>query len=120
MVQAKDRAITEGGPGCPGSGTCTETHNKAGLWDQHANAVTPLHPHLSMPPMHMRWFPGWEWLSNEGTDRVTVSHFVKTSPCIPRIDHLLVWNEESSGIGVFNLWYGRTPGDRLDLVRAGG
>lgn len=118
MVQAKDCASIEGGPGCPGSGTCAETHNKAGLWDQYVNAVTPPHPCLSMPPMHTRWFPGWEWCSNEGTDRATVSRFVKTSPGSLWIDHFLLWNEESSGIGVFNLWYGRTPGDKLDLVRA--
>lgn len=113
MVQAKECEIIEGGPGF---GTCTETHNQVGLFTSYVDEVTPLHPYLDLPPMHTFVFLGNEWFSNLDTDSATVSYFVKTSPNILWIDHFVLWNEESSGIGVFNLWYGLKPGDKLDLV----
>lgn len=100
MVQAKACAIIDGGPGF---GTCTETHDQAGLFLNYVDEFTRLHPYLSIPPIHTYFFQGFEWISNENTVSATVSYFVKTGPRIRWIDHFVLWNEETSGIGAFNL-----------------
>ncbi len=116
MVQGKDCAIIASGPGF---GSCTETHNQAGLLLGYTDEVTPLHPYLATPPLHTFIFSGFEWFSNSGTTSASVSYFVSASPMIRGIDHFVLWNEESSGIGVFNLYYGLFAGDLADLVLGG-
>ena len=115
MVQAKECTIIDGGPGF---GTCTETHDQTGLAIKYIDEMTDLHPYVSIPPLHNFIFFGNEWFSNEGTTSASVSYWVDAIKPI-RIDHFVLWNEESSGIGEFNLWYGLFPGDKLDLVLAG-
>lgn len=113
MVQAKDCSIISGGAGF---GTCTETHNQAGLFTKYTDEVTDLHPYLATPPLHTDTFSGFEWFSDSPTTSAEVSYFVSTSPKVLWIDHFVLWNEEISGIGVFNLWFGATAGAHDDLV----
>jgi PEP-CTERM motif len=116
MVEAKGCAIIAGGVGF---GTCTETHNQAGLAIGYVDEATPLHAYVGLPPLHTEIFSGFEWFSDSGTTSAAVSYFVSASPRIRGIDHFVLWNEESSGIGVFNLYYGAFAGDLADLVLAG-
>jgi hypothetical protein len=113
MVQAKDCVVTVGGPGF---GTCVETYNQAGLNIGYVDEVTSLHPYVAIPPLHTTVFAGNEWFSNSGTTSAEVSYLVAASSKIRWIDHFVLWNEESSGIGAFNLWYGHFPGHKFDLV----
>jgi hypothetical protein len=114
MVEAEHCSIISGGPGFGG---CGETHNQLGLLfgQGYVSEVTSLHPYLATNPQHTDVFAGYEWFSNDGTTAASVSYF--TSPLtLPTIDHFVLWNEESSGIGSFNLWYGTTAGAMSDLV----
>lgn len=114
MVQAKDCSIITSGPG---NGSCTETHNQTGLLSGYVDEVTSLHPYLATSPLHTLVFAGNEWFGNSGTDSASVSYLV-ISGAGP-INHFVLWNEESSGIGIFNLWYGASAGALTDLVLAG-
>ncbi len=116
MLQAEDCAIMAGGPGF---GTCTETHNQAGLALGYIDGVTSLHPYVATPPMHTDIFSGFEWFSESGTTSASVSYFLDASPHVQWVDHFILWNEESSGIGIFDLYYGAFAGDLSDLVLAG-
>jgi hypothetical protein len=112
LVSAKDDAIITSGPG---NGTLLETRNQAGLAANYVDEVTSLHP-FTAATQHTPTFNGFEWFGNSGTDSAEVSYFVNASSKIRGIDHFVLWNEESSGIGVFNLWYGAFAGDKSDLV----
>jgi hypothetical protein len=106
MVQPKECVVILGGPGF---GTCTDTHNQAGLLTGYVDEVTSLHPYVASPAMHSLVFFGNEWFSELGTTAATVSYYVDSS--VVHIDHLVLWNEDASGIGLFDLWYGLFPGD---------
>lgn len=112
MVQAKDCSIIAGGPGFGG---CAETYNQAGLFSGYVDEVTSLHPYLATDPQHTATFSPFEWFSNSGTTSASVSYYTNPSK-VASIDHFVLWNEESSGIGIFNLWYGATAGAMTDLV----
>lgn len=115
MVQAKDCSIITSGPG---NGGCAESHNQAGLLSGYVNEGTSLHPYLATDPQHTLAFAGNEWFGNSGTETASVSYFTNPGK-VAKIDHFVLWNEESSGIGSFNLWYGATPGAMTDLVLGG-
>jgi hypothetical protein len=116
MVEAKGCAILAGGPGF---GTCTETHDQSGLLAGYVDETTPIHSYLGTGPLHTLLFAGNEWFSDSGTTSAAVSYRVAAVRAIG-IDHFILWNEDASGIGVFELWYGLFPGDLMDLVIAGG
>jgi len=113
MVQPKDAQIISSGPGF---GSITDTFNQSGLNTGYVDEVTNLHPYTATAS-HTLVFSGFEWFGNQGTDTATVSYFVNSS--LPFIDHLVLWNEESSGIGQFNLWYGTTAGEFGTLLLDG-
>jgi hypothetical protein len=113
MASANDCVIVASGPGF---GTCTETHNQVGLLTGYTEHVTRIHPYHAGDPMHTFVFAGNEWFSNLGTTSAIVSYYLDEPwP----LNHFMHWNEESSGTGLFNLWYGAFPGDLADLVLAG-
>ncbi len=116
MVQAKEGVILEGGPGF---GTLLETYNQLGLSLGYVDEVTDFHSYIATPPTHTLVFNGFEWFSNDPTTSAKVSYYVNTVTPLVGIDHFVLWNEETSGIGTFNLWYGASPGDLADLVLAG-
>jgi hypothetical protein len=112
MVQAKDCVILLGGPG---DGTCTQTHNQAGLLNPYVDQVTPWQGYQSD---HEWVFAGNEWFSTPGTSTATISYYVHAEKT-KGIRHFMHWNEDASGVGRFNLWYGTSPGDLADLVLSG-
>lgn len=115
MVQAKECIVLAGGTF---NGPCTPTHNQSGLLAGYVDEGTPLHPYTAAT-LHSLVFAGNEWFGDTDTSSGIISYYVDATPRIRGIDHFVLWNEETSGIGVFNLWYGSTPGDLSDLVLAG-
>lgn len=115
MVMAKSDAILVNGPGF---GTLLETRDQAGLAAGYVDEHTALHPYTAVTT-HTTTFPGYEWFSEFGSTSAMVSYYVAASSRIKGIDHFVLWNEESSGIGVFDLYWGLFPGDLADLVLTG-
>lgn len=110
LVQPKDAAIIDGGPGF---GSIANTFNQAGLAATYIDEVTDLHSFA--PTLHTSIFACCEWFGNSGTTTASVSYFV--SAVKPRyINHLVLWNEESSGIGKFDLYYGTSAGALTSLL----
>ena len=113
MVQPKDAVIISGGPGF---GSIVDTYNQSGLSAGYIDEVTSVHPYA--PTLHTPIFSGFEWFGASGTTTAEVSYLVSATK--PRyINHLILWNEESSGIGAFNLWYAPVAGGHLTLLLAG-
>lgn len=110
MVQPKSASIIVGGVGF---GSIVDTYNQSGLAANYIDEVTDLHSFA--PTLHTPVFAGYEWFSDSGTSAATVSYYVSaTKP--NSINHLVLWNEESSGLGTFNLWYGATAGAMTTLL----
>lgn len=116
LVQASDCTILAGGPGF---GTCVETYNQAGLAANYISGATAVQPFVGTTT-HTTIFAGFEWFSNQGTSSASVSYLVNAPSNVLSITSFHLWNEESSGIGDFDLWFGAFAGDRSDLVVAGG
>lgn len=100
------------------NGPCTPTHNQAGLTPGYTDWATDLHPYVATAS-HTLVFSGNEWFGDSGTTSGAVTYFVSAPAHVNGINHFVLWNEETSGIGVFDLWYGTSPGDLSDLVLAG-
>lgn len=116
LVQAKDAIILAGGPGF---GSIANTYNQAGLSVGYTDEVTRELPYL-LGTTHTPTFACCEWFGESGTTSASVTYLVAASPRIRGITSFHLWNEESSGIGVFDLWYGAAPGALDDLVIGGG
>lgn len=87
--------------GGPGFGTLTETINQAGLSAGFTSGVTDFATYLATNPMHTVAFAGFEWFSNNGTTSASVTYDLGASYSV---DKLALWNEESSGIGLLDLY----------------
>ncbi len=113
LVQPVDAVILEGGPGF---GSIENTYNQAGLSATYVSGVTPTMPYLATTT-HTTIFACCEWFSNDGSTTATVSYLVPLDR-VKWIDSFHLWNEESSGIGKFDLWWGMFPGDLAHLLLA--
>jgi hypothetical protein len=115
MVQPKDAVILASGPGF---GSIVNTYNQAGLTPGYIDEVTLSAPYVAVAT-HTNIFACCEWFGESGTTTASVAYL--TAPRKVRYIHSFhLWNEESSGIGKFDLWYGAFAGDRAHLVIAGG
>jgi hypothetical protein len=115
MVQPKDAVILESGPG---EGLIVNTYNQAGLAPGYIDEVTLSAPYVAVAT-HTNVFACCEWFGEPETTTASVAYL--TAPRrVKYIESFHLWNEESSGIGKFDLWWGTFPGDRLMLVIAGG
>jgi hypothetical protein len=92
--------------GGPGNGTLTETINQTGLLSGFTSGVTDFATYMATNPKHSLIYSGNEWFSNSGTTSASVTYDLGASYSI---DKLALWNEESSGIGLLNL-YSSTDG----------
>ena len=115
MVQPDGAVILAGGAGF---GSIVNTYNQAGLSVGYVSGVTPTQPYLSTAS-HTNIFACCEWFSDAGTTAATVSYHVTLPRGISYIDSFELWNEESSGIGVFDLWWGTFAGDLSTLLLGG-
>jgi hypothetical protein len=98
IVSAVSGTINSGGPG---SGTLTETLNQAGLSAGYTSGVTDFDTYIGSGPTHTNTFAGFEWFSNSGTTSASVTYDLGS---VQTIDAMALWNEESSGIGLLDLW----------------
>jgi len=115
MIQPTDAVIIAGGPGF---GSIVNTYNQAGLSAGYVSGVTPTMPYLATTT-HTNAFPCCEWFSESGSTTATVSYEAWAPKKVKWIDSFELWNEESSGIGVFDLWHGAFAGDLGTLLLAG-
>ncbi len=56
---------------------------------------------MSPGTTHTSIFAGYEWFGNFGTTAATVTYDLGS---VKSFDRLALWNEESSGIGLLDLW----------------
>ena len=98
IYSATGGVINSGGPGF---GTLTETYNQAGLSAGYVSGVTDFDTYIASNPTHTTSFPGFEWFSNQGTNSASVTYDLGVARTI---DAMALWNEESSGIGLLDLF----------------
>lgn len=103
IISAQSAVIDSGGPGF---GSIANTHNQNGLLSGYTSGVTNFNTYIASNPMHGTTFSTGEWFSNSGSTAAQVTYDLGS---ILGIDRLALWNEESSGIGILNL-FGSTDG----------
>lgn len=87
---------------CPGFGSLTNTIDQSGLSIGYTSGVTDFDAYLALNPTHTNTFSTFEWFSNSGSTTATVTYNLGA---VNTINRLALWNEESSGIGLLNLFY---------------
>jgi hypothetical protein len=92
--------------GGPGDGSLDETINQAGLSSGYTSGVTDFDAYLATHPTHTWVFDGFEWFSESGTTLASVTYDLGA---VYTVGHVALWNEESAGIGLLDL-YGSTDG----------
>lgn len=92
--------------GGPGNGSINDTFNQSGLSTGYTSGVTDFATYLAGNPTHTVTFSGFEWFGNSGTSTASVTYDLGS---VLGIGALALWNEESSGIGVLDL-FGSTDG----------
>ena len=86
----------------PGFGSLADTLNQNGLLTNFVSGVTNFDTYIATNPLHSLVFFGNEWFSNQGATTAMVTYDLGSTR---RIDRLALWNEDSSGIGLLNLFY---------------
>lgn len=103
IVGAVDGVINSGGPGF---GSLANTWNQSGLLSNYVSGVTDFDTYIASNPMHTWIFSCCEWFSNENATSASVTYDLGLTQ---GINALALWNEESSGIGLLDL-YGSSDG----------
>jgi len=85
----------------PGFGSINDTFNHNGLLSGYTSDVTNFNAYIATNPLHTSTFAGFEWFGNSGTTTATVTYDLGS---VRSFDRLALWNEESSGIGLLDLW----------------
>jgi len=112
IIGATGAVINSGGPGY---GNIADTYNQNGLSTGYTSGVTDFATYMAGAPLHTTTFGGFEWFGNLSTTSATVTYDLGSTR---RIDAFALWNEESSGIGAFNL-YTSTDGLGFSLLAGG-
>jgi hypothetical protein len=103
VVGATDGFINSGGPGV---GLLSETWDQSGLTLGYTSGVTNWDSYFASNPEHTELFAGNEWFSESGISSASVTYDLGSVMSIYR---MALWNEESSGIGLLDL-YGSVNG----------
>jgi hypothetical protein len=98
IVGAVNGVINSNGPGF---GDLANTWNQAGLSSNYISGVTDFDAYIATNPMHTLVFACCEWFGNEGTTTASVTYDLGSAM---NINALALWNEESSGIGLLDLY----------------
>ncbi|MFW6730700.1 MAG: hypothetical protein ACODUE_03035 [Synechococcus sp.] len=77
------------------------TINQSGLSEKFNSGMTNFDAYIARNPTHTKTAPGKEWFGSLGTYSAVVDYELDA---VISIDKFALWNEESSGIGVFDLW----------------
>lgn len=99
IVSAVSATINSGGPGF---GSINDTFNQFGLLTDYTSGVTDYDTYIAANPLHDFSFGGQEWFSNFDSTAATVTYNLGS---LRTIDAFALWNEDASGIGLFNLLY---------------
>lgn len=99
IIAPTSGVINSGGPGF---GTLTETFNQSGLSVGYTSGVTNFATYIGSGPTHTTTFAGFEWFSNSGTTSASVTYNLGS---VWFISALALWNEESAGIGLLDLFW---------------
>jgi hypothetical protein len=101
ILSAVSATINSGGPG---AGSIVDTFDRWGLPDDndYISGVTEYDTYIASNPLHSAVFAGQEWFGNQNTSTASVTYNLGS---LKTIDAFALWNEDSSGIGLFNLLY---------------
>jgi hypothetical protein len=113
IIAPVSAVATSGGPGF---GNLADTLNQNGLSATYASGVTDFDAFLAGNPTHTSFFPDNEWFSGSLTVIATTASVTYDFGDTVWIDRLALWNEESSGIGILDLWYSVNGTDFAELV----
>lgn len=98
IIAPTSGVINSGGPGF---GSLTNTFNQAGLSVGYVPGVTDFDAYLASNPTHTLIFGCCEWFGNAGGTSASVTY---NFGGLVTIDSLALWNEESTGIGLLDLF----------------
>ncbi len=98
IFSATGATINAGGPG---SGSINDTLNQRGLSSGYTSDVTNFNAYIATNPLHTLTFSTYEWFGNASTTTASVTYDLGS---VRSFDRLALWNEESSGIGLLDLW----------------
>jgi len=79
-----------------------DTYNQSGLSAGYTAGVTDFDYFLSLSPTHNYVFSGHEWFSDIPVSAATITYDFGS---LMTLSALALWNEDASGIGLFNLYY---------------
>jgi hypothetical protein len=99
----------------PGFGSITNTLNQAGLLTGFTSGTTNFNTYIAGNPLHTTTFGCCEWFSNQGSTGASVTYDMGS---VLTLDALALWNEESSGIGLLDL-FSSTDGVSFAPLAAG-
>lgn len=101
ILSAVSATINSGGPG---SGSIADTFDRWGLPDDndYISGVTDYDTYIASNPLHAVAYEGQEWFGNENSSATSVTYNLGS---LRTIDAFALWNEDASGIGLFNLLY---------------
>jgi hypothetical protein len=85
----------------PGFGSITHTIDQTGLSTGFVSGVTDFDAYLATGPTHTLIFACCEWFGNSGTTTASVLYDMGA---VYSVSGLALWNEESSGIGMLDLY----------------
>lgn len=91
--------------GGPGFGSLNDTFDQESLTAKYISGVTDFDAFLALNPLHSSDFPDYEWFSGSEAELTTTASVLYDLGEGVWIDKLALWNEESSGAGILNLWY---------------
>ena len=91
--------------GGPGHGSLNDTFDQESLTATYVPGVTDFDAFLALNPLHSSDFPDKEWFSGGPTEVATTASVLYDFGEEVWIGGLALWNEESSGIGILDLWY---------------
>jgi hypothetical protein len=100
-------AVVDAGGSAPNA-DILNTHDQSGLSVGFASGFTDFDTYLAGNPKHTALFENavqtefYEWFSSQGTNSATVTYDLGAEFTI---DRLALWNEESAGIGLLDLYY---------------
>lgn len=98
IIAPTSGVINSGGPGF---GSLTNTFDQSGLSAGYIPGVTDFDSYLASTPTHTLAFGGFEWFGNSGGNSASVTYDFGG---LVTIDRLALWNEESTGIGLLDLF----------------
>lgn len=94
--------INSGGPGFGSINDTFALSNQHGLLAPYISDSTDFDTYIATNPLHSAGFPGFEWFSNFGDSSASVTYDLGT---VRSFDRMALWNEESAGVGVLDLFH---------------